>query len=123
AMILLVLVYFLDGAHHRWIRLGPFGIQPSELAKPALAIFLAFFVTCRSPGRGVCLGVTPTAVFVVAGLDWRYFAIVGICGLVGVTFFVISKPYRVARIIGYLDPEYKVISRIDSKGRLKGYLK
>jgi cell division protein FtsW len=149
AMILLVLVYFLDGAHHRWIRVGPLGIQPSELAKPALVIFLAFFVTWRAPaintrytlgpaalavgliilavaeadlGTAVVLGVTATAVFVVAGLDWRYFAIVGICGLVGVTFFVISKPYRVARIIGYLDPEFKVISRIDSQGRLKGYL-
>jgi cell division protein FtsW len=150
AMILLVLVYFLDAAHHRWIRLGPLGLQPSELAKPALVVFLAFFVTWRAPaittrytlgpaalavgliilavaeadlGTAVVLGVTATAVFVVAGLDWRYFAIVGICGLIGVTFFVISKPYRVARIIGYLDPEYKVISRIDSQGRLKGYLK
>ena len=149
ALILLVLVYFMDAAHHRWIRMGPIGLQPSELAKPALAVFLAFFVTWRAPaintrytlgpaalavgliilavaeadlGTAVVLGVTATVVFVVAGLDWRYFAIVGVCGLIGVTFFVISKPYRVARIVGYLDPDYKVISRIDSQGRLKGYL-
>ena len=50
AMLLLVAVYFLDSAHHRWLRLGGrSGVQPSELAKPALVIFLAFFVTWRAP--------------------------------------------------------------------------
>ena len=47
-LMLLVAVYFVDTAHHRWLRLGgPVGVQPSELAKPALVIFLAFFVTWR----------------------------------------------------------------------------
>src|SRR6476660_7255308 len=48
ALILLLVVYFVDGNYHRWIRMGPLGIQPSELAKPALVIFLAFFVTLRA---------------------------------------------------------------------------
>jgi cell division protein FtsW len=48
ALILLLAVYFIDGSFHRWIRVGPVGIQPSELAKPALVIFLAFFVTWRA---------------------------------------------------------------------------
>src|SRR5947209_3449763 len=48
ALILLAAVYFLDSQHHRWLRLGPGGIQPSELAKPALVVFLAFFVTWRA---------------------------------------------------------------------------
>jgi hypothetical protein len=51
AMVLLFAVYFLDSAHHRWLRLGPAGLQPSELAKPALVVFLAFFVTWR--GRAI----------------------------------------------------------------------
>src|SRR6516164_3561457 len=51
ALMLLVAVYVIDGAHHRWLRLGPIGLQPSELAKPALVIFLAFFVTWR--GRAI----------------------------------------------------------------------
>ena len=52
ALFLLVVVYFADPANHRWLRLGgPVGVQPSELAKPALVIFLAFFVTWRARAR------------------------------------------------------------------------
>ena len=48
-IILLALVYFADPAQHRWIRLGPFGrLQPSEFAKPAISIFLAYFIALRS---------------------------------------------------------------------------
>src|SRR5688500_3619596 len=36
---LLILAYFLDPLRHRWLPLGPFGLQPSELAKPALIVF------------------------------------------------------------------------------------
>src|SRR4051794_36667185 len=35
ALMLLAAVYVIDG-HHRWLRLGPIGLQPSEFAKPAL---------------------------------------------------------------------------------------
>ncbi len=41
-MLLLVAVYFTDGGSHRWLKAGPFSLQPSELAKPALALFLGF---------------------------------------------------------------------------------
>src|SRR5271169_3912051 len=29
SFLLLVAVYFIDGAHHRWLRIYPFGFQPS----------------------------------------------------------------------------------------------
>ena len=34
-LLLLLLVYFTDGSSHRWLKAGPFSLQPSELAKPA----------------------------------------------------------------------------------------
>ena len=45
-LLLLVGTFFLDKAHatHRWIRYGPVGIQPSELAKLAAILYLAWFL-------------------------------------------------------------------------------
>ncbi len=43
-MLLLVAVYLTDSGSHRWLRAGPLSMQPSELAKPALALFLSFFL-------------------------------------------------------------------------------
>jgi len=148
-LILLMLVYFLDSAHHRWLRAGPVGLQPSELAKPALVIFLAFFVTLRAPaintrftlipaaaaiglvtflvviadlGTAVVLIVTAAVVFFVAGLEWRYVMIAVAIGSLGVVFAVASKPYRLARIIHFVDPGYKLVDRVDPGGRIKRYL-
>jgi cell division protein FtsW len=46
---LLFAVYFLDRAKgaHRWVHVSIFSLQPSELAKPALVIFLAWFLEPR----------------------------------------------------------------------------
>jgi cell division protein FtsW len=46
---MLIGVFFLDKSHatHRWIRLGPASLQPSELAKIAVIFYLAWFLETR----------------------------------------------------------------------------
>jgi cell division protein FtsW len=145
---LLVLVVFF-GRRHRWLDIGPLSLQPSEFAKPALIIFLAYFISRRlnaindrhtfmpallalvvlagivvAPdfGTAVVLGITATVLFYVAGLDRRKFigaiAIAGIAAMVAVA----SKPYRINRILGYIDPEYKIIDMINPDGQIKRYV-
>ena len=103
---------------------GRSGVQPSELAKPALVVFLAFFVTWRARainnprytlipaalavglvilavvvadlGTAVVLGAAAAVVFFVAGLEWRYCAIVGGLALLGWSSSSSPKPYRLA---------------------------
>ena len=148
ALFLLVAVYFADPANHRWLRLGgPVGVQPSELAKPALVIFLAFFVTWRARainnprytlvpaamavglvilavvvadlGTAIVLGAAAALVFFVAGLEKRYCAIVGALAMIGLVFFVFSKTYRLARVVMFFDPQFKIIEKFDKKGAIK----
>jgi cell division protein FtsW len=146
---MLVAVYFLDARNHRWFRLGGLSLQPSEFAKPALAIFLAYFLTLRSRvindrhtllpasmaivmlaltvviadlGTAVVLVLTAAVVFYVAGLDRRYFIGALAAGVLLAGVAVLLKPYRLARIAGYLDPDYTLLDRIDPGGRIKNYL-
>jgi cell division protein FtsW len=53
-LVLLIAVLFLDRSHqtHRWIRLGSLSLQPSELAKLVVILFLAWFLEIRRAPRG-----------------------------------------------------------------------
>jgi cell division protein FtsW len=149
-LILQLAVFVADPRTHRWFRIAGLGsLQPSEFAKPALALFLAYFVCLHQRainqrqaiapvalalavvavtvgmgdlGTAIVLVVPAAVVFYVAGLQRRY--VVGaLC--VGVLFcgaFVISKPYRLARIVGKFDPDYKLLDKIDPQGHIKNYV-
>lgn len=48
-VLMLLGTFFLDKSHatHRWIKFGPVGIQPSEVAKLAVILYLAWFLDLR----------------------------------------------------------------------------
>jgi len=54
-LVLLCAVFFLDKSHstHRWVRLGPVGFQPSELAKLVMIFYLAWFLEMRLRPRSI----------------------------------------------------------------------
>jgi cell division protein FtsW (lipid II flippase) len=53
AVLLLVAVYFLPAVNHahRWVRIGPIGVQPSEFAKVAFVLALARWLMYRESHR------------------------------------------------------------------------
>lgn len=149
-LMMLMAVYVLDGRTHRWFRIPLLGsLQPSEFAKPVLVIFLAWFISNRAEminhkrtlylaamalgmlailvgiadlGTAIVLAVTAAVMFYVAGLDRRYVMMALAAGCMLAVFFVVSKPYRLARIVGYVDPNYTILNYIDPSGGIKNYV-
>lgn len=133
--LMLISVFFLDRAHHthRWIHWGPFSFQPSEMAKPALILFLAFFLESRTkamddwrntiipaavptmifialivfqPDLGTaiaCAAITASVLF-VAGMQMRYLFYGFLSSLPVLYFLIFRVAYRRARILAFLDP-------------------
>ena len=149
-LLLLLTVYVTDTTSHRWLRAGIFSMQPSELAKPALALFLAFFLSRRLGAVNdkytlrpiaICIGVLSLAVAVadlgtavvlvamtvgvvfVAGLEYRYMAMAAVAALVLGLGFILMKPYRLARAIDFVDKDHKLLAKLDPNGHLLSYAK
>ena len=133
--LLLISVFFLDRSHntHRWIHLGGFSLQPSELAKPALILFLAYFLESRVKAmddwRNTLLpAVIPTLVFVglivfqpdlgtalaccaitvsvlfVAGLDLKYLGYAFVASILPLYFLIFHVRYRRDRMLAFINP-------------------
>ncbi len=133
--LLLIAVFFLDRSHntHRWIKMGPFSFQPSELAKPALILFLAWFLETRTKsmddwrrtllpavlpamalaglivlqpdlGTGIaCVAITATILF-VAGMRLRYFAYALAPMPILFYLLIVRVSWRYQRVLAFLDP-------------------
>jgi cell division protein FtsW len=133
--LLLISVFFLDRSHntHRWIHAGGFSFQPSELAKPVLILFLAYFLEGRvmamddwrntllpagvpvvvflglivlQPDLGTaiaCAGIVACILY-VAGMRMRYFAYAFGASLLPLYFLIFHVAWRRDRILAFLNP-------------------
>jgi len=134
--LLLVGVFFIPGSHntHRWIRFGGhFTFQPSEIAKPVLVLFLAWFLHSRldkmrdlkhtllraaiipllfillivkQPDLGTALvlaGVT-AMMLILAGMEWKYL-LAGMCAMLpGLAALLFMVAWRRQRMLVFLHP-------------------
>jgi cell division protein FtsW len=133
--LLLISVFFLDRSHntHRWIHAGGFSFQPSELAKPVLILFLAYFLDSRAktiddvrntllpaavpvlvflglivlqPDLGTaiaCAGITACILY-VAGMRMRYFGYAFAASLLPLYILIFHVSWRRDRILAFLNP-------------------
>ncbi|HEX4744396.1 MAG TPA: putative lipid II flippase FtsW [Candidatus Limnocylindria bacterium] len=121
------------GGATRWIRVSSFaGVQPAELAKLALILYLAFWFASRRSAMGRLsvtlpfLGITTLivglviaepdlgtsivivaiafAMYFVAGARLREFGALAALAVVAVAALAVVQPYRLQRILTFLDP-------------------
>ena len=136
-MLLLVGVFAMHDSHHthRWIRFGGFfTFQPSEIAKPVMVLFLAYFLQTRihqmDDWKGTILrAVAPPLLFValilkepdlgtalvcvsvmalmlyLAGAQVRYFALGAAVATPVLYFMLFYVAWRRARMLAFVDPE------------------
>ncbi|MDA9556378.1 cell division protein FtsW [Vibrio sp.] len=137
SLLMLLFVAFagksVNGAS-RWIPLGPFNLQPAEVAKLSLFIFIAgylerwkgaiqssFFDGYIKPlivlgimglllllqpdfGSLVVMLVTVFGMLFIAGAKLQHFLGIVAAGIVVVIGLIASAPYRIRRVTSFLDP-------------------
>ncbi len=119
----------------RWISIGGFFFQPSEVVKLTFLIYLAAWLEKRGKqvedvsyglmsflvmlgalvlliavaqkdlGTTIVIGVIAVVVYFIAGAPWKHLLFIGVGGLIA--FFALIKiaPYRAARLTVFLNPE------------------
>src|ERR1700678_668245 len=135
--LLLLGVFLLRDSHntHRWIRFGGgLSFQPSEIAKPVLVLFLAWFLQdklhsirdwrntllpaalptllfilliVKEPDLGtalVCAAVT-ALMFYLAGMEVQYLGYAVLAAAPVLYFLLFRVPWRRARMLAFLNPE------------------
>jgi cell division protein FtsW len=122
----------VNGAR-RWLPLGIVNLQPSELMKLAVLLYAADYAVrkhallhsfrrgllpmlgvmlvvgwllLREPDFGafVVICAIAMAILFLAGMNGRWFAALAALATIGFALLVISSPYRVQRIFGFMDP-------------------
>ena len=134
--LLLLAAFLMHDSHntYRWIKFGPLSFQPSEIAKPVLVLFLAWFLQKRmatigdwrstlipaalpslifillivkQPDLGtalVCAGVTALMLY-LAGMDWKYLGYAALAATPVLYFLLFRVEWRRRRLLAFLNPE------------------
>ena len=116
-----------------WFGIGSFGIQPSEFAKLTLIIFTSKYLTKNEKnlkyikkgvlpilgivilvfglimlqpdfGTGMIILVSIIGLLFVSGVDFKFFIRLGLIGLIGIVLLIAIAPYRLERILSFLNP-------------------
>lgn len=116
-----------------WFGIGGFGIQPSEFTKLALIIFTSKYLTNNERslknirkgvfpilaililvfglimlepdfGTGVVIVMTIIVLLFVSGVKMGFFIKIGVIGLLGIIVLILIAPYRMERIISFINP-------------------
>ena len=137
AVVAVLLVVVLFGAPRngatRWLNVGGLGVQPSEMAKLVLIVFIAALLERRmdkiddpahtllpiglvlaglvglillEPDLGTSVSVVVIAGVMIfaAGINYRYVAGVVLAGLPALYFLIWTSDYRRKRVLAFLDP-------------------
>ena len=135
AILLSIAVLFIGDEYNgskRWLSLGPFSFQPSEFAKVAVILFLAYMVTKNVQNMGkmrtmikiivmilpivalvgasnlstaiIILGIAVSRVF-VASPKYGQFVVMGVLGVGFMTIFLGLESYRLERLAIWRNPE------------------
>ena len=131
--LLSVFAFSSTNGAHRWIKLPWFSIQPSEVSKLTLVIFLAYFLEKRAGeegdfwrtfipcgivtgwlavltviepdlGTALMLALIFAVVIYTAGARFFHLGLAAAPALVGVVGLLIFVPWRMQRLITFLDP-------------------
>lgn len=116
-----------------WFGLGPLGIQPSEFAKLGLIIYTSKYLSSNDKiikniktgllplftiilifallimlepdfGTMMVIILTLSILIYVSGPNLKFFIKLGLIGLLAITGLIIIAPYRMKRIVSFLNP-------------------
>jgi cell division protein FtsW len=137
--VLLLLVVLIPGigkevnGSQRWLSLGMFNLQPSELMKLLVVLYAADYTVrkaalmhsfrkgflpmlmvmllvggllLREPDFGAFVVITVTAmgVLFLGGMNWKLFAALIMLLIIGFVLLIWTSPYRLQRVMGFMDP-------------------
>jgi cell division protein FtsW len=134
--LLLLVVFAMPSSHgaHRWIKLGAMSLQPSEMAKPIIVLFLAWFLQnklhmindlrgtiipaalpsllfvaliAKEPDLGtalVCAGVTMFMLY-LAGMNMKYLVMASAAAAPVLAYMLLFVKFRRDRMLAFLFPD------------------